>query len=260
MLLALAMVTGTITILEPNGVNVANAAEENLITNGVFDTVSDWIDQDGVAVPAQNEEDKVTITEYLINGDFEDVSTNNWIKGAITSGVGYNGTSGLVYTPSSEGAETYLEVPGLDTTGETIYTLKIRVKTENAPGNMYSMYSTENSGKWNPLQALSANTDWTEYTTTFTTTSGQYRIGIEVPNKTGKVYIDDVSITTESKEWEIIETNVAVNGDFEDASINKWLTGTITTGAGSLAPVFPFPAFAFLTCPTWLIYYYCFHI
>ena len=227
-LLSVAMVVGMITVTGPQKVE---AAGENLITNGGFDTASNWVDQNGTAVPAQNKVDKVTTTEYLVNGDFEDSATNSWLKGTITPGAGYNGTAGLVYTPSSEGAETYYVVNGLDTTGEITYNVKMRIKTVNAAGNIVSYFSTDKNGGWNNVQNLSANTDWTEYTTTFTTTSGKYRIGIESSAK-GTFYIDDVSVTTESVEKDITTIDVVTNGDFEDATINKWLKGTITAGAG----------------------------
>ena len=84
-LLSVAMVVGMITVTGPQKVE---AAGENLIMNGGFDTASNWVDQNGTAVPAQNKVDKVTTTEYLVNGDFEDSATNSWLKGTITPGAG----------------------------------------------------------------------------------------------------------------------------------------------------------------------------
>ncbi len=226
--------TGIINIQSIKAVEATDVLQED------FDRDTDWIYTDGDGnkgnVVAQGQEDKVTRTEYIVNGDFES-STMNWYDAGavptITAGTGYNETAGLVLTRpagATGNPYTYYRMTGLDTTGEVTYTVSFKTKAGNVTWRMYAVET--GSDNWQAIGDYSV-AEWTTYSYQFTTKTGVVQLGLQLIGGAGKLYVDDFAVTYETVKMEA--HNVADNADFESSTMNWYDAGavpTITAGAG----------------------------
>ncbi len=239
LILAVVLVAGTINVIGPNNLAVVEAAGENLITNGDFDSVSDWTytgaDDSTGNVPAQGQE-KVMEPNVILTADCEDSSKDSsWVnydangtirlttdptdsENRVASFTNTEAKGGLVYKPTNgffEQGKTY--TISFDYYGAA----QINLYTLGLIRNQYDCYDD-----WLP----GSDGKWTTYTfditVTYEATSPAQRIYFNMATTTGGTfYIDNLTVTCGETEKTTEVATEVINLDFSSESnySNYWV-------------------------------------
>ena len=221
-LLTVCLVAGSIVITKPQK---ADAAGDNLVANGGFDTTTNWYAKSGnveAVMPEQEQMKDVEIVEHIVNGDFEDAEYNYNEVWTSQSNLTYNVVTeegrGRVLQIQQFNHLTCMDVSVALEAGKT-YTISFDVKSvANETPGWVSYYLKDASwnilenGSWVPIPA-----GWTTHTYTYTPKTDQTGLIFQSCEQgAGDFYIDNFSVTTERTPV----TELIPNGDFEDAEYN----------------------------------------
>lgn len=232
-LLSVAMVVGLITITEPNE---AEAATENLVANGEFDTTDNWSDvTEQEAFPIY---DDTTISVFeagfeASEGKNQIAPWNAYTESALdnTEYYGDNSTQSLKWDVSKAG--TYLTFISFPMEKGKTYQVSYDWKVTNGGSTAYYCYFVPTAGGENKYASeieWEAPSEWTTMEYSFTAeANADYYFQIEA--NAGTVHIDNVSIAEVTQKVEILK-DMAFEAGFEAGEgtskiQTEWLAGTM---------------------------------
>ena len=218
MLLSLAMVMGLIIVSDRQ---IANASEkENLLVNGDFEKVGNWVDQDGVDVPAQGEKPMVETVYAYQDGFDAGAGSYTYVSGKGSHAVeDMDGNKVVKITNESTAGDWYTlgtTIAGIPVESGKTYHFSFQVKSKEKSKRLcfvLFVQSWDSQGKnyansGNVVVNADAVSDsWTEVSVDYTVPENRVKAQLRIQERwSTEYYIDDIYIYYPVTEIETIYT------------------------------------------------------